>query len=251
MIIAEHLTRHFGSLAAVQDLDLSVRAGELFGFLGPNGAGKSTTLRMLAGILRPTAGRACIAGKDVQAQPLAAKRALGYMPDEPALYEQLTGREFLRFVGGLYGLSDDTVDARAAKLLAMLGLAEKADQVLQSYSHGMRQKIVLCTALLHEPAVLLLDEPLSGLDPHSARRVKDLLRQFCQQGGAVLLSTHTLEIAERLCDRIGILHEGRLIAAGTMDGLRAQAHTSDGATLEDLFLRLTGGAAVADLAQAL
>lgn len=251
MIVTERLTRHYGSLAAVQDLDLSVQAGELFGFLGPNGAGKSTTLRMLAGILRPTAGRACLAGHDVQVQPLAAKRAVGFMPDEPALYEQLTGREFLRFIGGLYGLSDAEVDRRAERLLALLGLAEKADEVLQGYSHGMRQKVVLCTALLHEPAVLLLDEPLSGLDPHSARRVKDVLREFCQRGGAVLLSTHTLEIAERLCDRIGILHHGRLIAAGTMAELRAQAHSAAGATLEDLFLSLTGGAAIAEVAQAL
>jgi ABC-2 type transport system ATP-binding protein len=251
MIVTEHLSRHFGSLAAVQDLDLSVEAGTLYGFLGPNGAGKSTTLRMLAGILRPTAGRAYVAGHDVQAEALAAKRAVGYMPDEPALYEQLTGREFLRFIGGLYGLSDARVDARAESLLALLGLAEKADDVLQGYSHGMRQKVVLCTALLHEPAVLLLDEPLAGLDPQSARRVKDVLRAFCQRGGAVLLSTHTLEIAERLCDRIGILHHGRLIAAGTMDELRRRAHSADGATLEDLFLQLTGGAAVADMAQAL
>jgi ABC-2 type transport system ATP-binding protein len=251
VIVTEGLTRYYGTLAAVQDLDLSIRAGELFGFLGPNGAGKSTTLRMLAGILRPTAGRAYIAGHDVQAEPLVAKRAVGYMPDEPALYEQLTGREFLRFIGGLYGLSDAHVDARAADLLALLGLAEKADDVLQGYSHGMRQKVVLCTALLHAPRVLLLDEPLAGLDPHSARRVKDVLREFCQRGGAVLLSTHTLEIAERLCDRIGILHHGRLIAAGTMNELRLRAHSADGATLEDLFLQLTGGAAVADMAQAL
>lgn len=251
MIQTERLTRFYGSLAAVQDLELAVRPGELFGFLGPNGAGKSTTLRLLAGLLRPTAGTARIAGHDVQAAPLAAKRATGFMPDEPALYERLTGREFLRFVGGLYGLDEARIAERTDQLLALLDLVEKADDEIQSYSHGMRQKIVLCTALLHEPQVLLLDEPLSGLDPHSARRVKDVLRAFCQRGGAVLLSTHTLEIAERLCERVGILHHGRLIAVGTMDELRAQAHSAAGATLEELFLQLTGGSAVAAVAEAL
>lgn len=251
MIETRQLTRHYGSLVAVADLNLSVRAGELFGFLGPNGAGKSTTLRMLAGLLRPTAGKAFIAGHEVQADAQAAKRATGYMPDEPAVYEQLTGREFLRFVGGLYGLNDEAIDERAERLWRLLDLSDKADDEIRSYSHGMRQKIVLCTALLHEPQVLVLDEPLSGLDPHSARRVKEALREFCRRGGAVLLSTHTLEIAERLCDRVGILHQGRLIAEGTMDDLRAQAHSAAGATLEDLFLQLTGGEAWAEVVQAL
>ncbi len=251
MIQTERLTRHFGALAAVQDLDLAVRPGELFGFLGPNGAGKSTTLRLLAGLLRPTAGTARIAGHDVQTAPLAAKRATGFMPDEPVLYERLTGREFLRFVGGLYGLDEARIADRAEQLLSLLDLTARAEDEIQSYSHGMRQKIVLCTALLHQPQALLLDEPLSGLDPHSARRVKDVLRDFCQRGGAVLLSTHTLEIAERLCERVGILHHGRLIAVGTMDELRAQAHSAAGATLEELFLQLTGGSAVAAVAEAL
>jgi ABC-2 type transport system ATP-binding protein len=251
MIQTRGLTRHYGALAAVQDLDLDVRPGELFGFLGPNGAGKTTTLRMLIGLLSPTAGTALVAGHDVQREPLAAKRSTGYMPDEPAIYGKLTGREFLRFVGGLYGLSDPQVDARARPLLELLDLADRLDQELQGYSHGMRQKMVLCAALLHDPKVLLLDEPLSGLDPRSARAVKDLLRAFCAGGGAALFSTHTLEIAERMCDRIGILDHGRLAAVGTMDELRAQAHSAAGATLEDLFLQLTGGAAVADVAEAL
>lgn len=251
MIQTERLTRHFGALAAVQDLDLAVRPGELFGFLGPNGAGKSTTLRLLAGLLRPTTGTARIAGHDVQTAPLAAKRATGFMPDEPVLYERLTGREFLRFVGGLYGLDEAQIADRAEQLLTLLDLTAKAEDEIQSYSHGMRQKIVLCTALLHQPQALLLDEPLSGLDPHSARRVKDVLRDFCRRGGAILLSTHTLEIAERLCERVGILHHGRLIAVGTMDELRAQAHSAAGATLEELFLQLTGGSAVAAVAEVL
>ncbi len=251
LIETRNLTRHYGSLRAVQDLNLAVRAGELYGFLGPNGAGKSTTLRMLAGVLRPTAGAAVVAGHEVQAEAMQAKRSTGFMPDEPAVYEQLTGREFLRFVGGLYGLSDAAIDERAAALLRLLDLSDKADDEIRGYSHGMRQKIVLCTALLHEPRVLLLDEPLSGLDPHSARRVKETLREFCRRGGAVLLSTHTLEVAERLCDRVGILHQGRLIAEGTMDDLRAQAHGAAGATLEDLFLQLTGGEAWAEVVRAL
>jgi len=246
-----NLTRYFGSLAAVQDLNLTVERGELFGFLGPNGAGKTTTIRMIIGLLRPTAGTASVAGQDVQQEPLAVKRVVGYLAQTPLLYERLTGREFLRFIGGLYGLSDKKIEARTEHLLALMELSDKADHLIESYSGGMRHKVGLCGALLHEPPVLVLDEPLAGLDPYSARRIKDLLRDLCRQGSTVFLSTHVLEVAERVCDRVGILDQGRLIAVGTMEALRAQARSTAETTLEDLFLQLTGGETAAGMASML
>ena len=251
MIETIHLNHYYGTFAAVVDLNLSIEAGELFGFLGPNGAGKSTTMRMLAGLLRPTSGTARLAGFDICEDPIAARRAVGFMPDELALYEKLTGSEFLRFIGGLYSLSDRVVAARSRPMLALLSMEDKKDQLIQGYSHGMRQKIGLICALLHEPHVLLLDEPLSGLDPRSARLVKDVLRSFCRDGGTVMLSTHTLEIAERMCNRVGIIDHGRLVAAGQIDELRAREHGSAAASLEDLFLQLTGGQEVAEVADTL
>jgi ABC-2 type transport system ATP-binding protein len=248
MIETTALTRFYGSFPAVQDLDLAVEPGELFGFLGPNGAGKTTTIRMLVGLLRPTSGTATVAGHDVRQAPVAAKRSVGYLAQTPLLYNRLTGREFLRFVGGLYGLSDNRGEERAEQLLTLLEMLDKADQLIESYSGGMRRKIGLCAALLHEPQVLILDEPLTGLDPYSARRVKDLLRDLCQRGHTVFMSTHILEIAERMCDRVGILDQGQLISVGTMEALRAQAESTAATTLEDLFLHLTGGDSVAEVA---
>jgi ABC-2 type transport system ATP-binding protein len=246
-----NLTRYFGSLAAVQDLNLTVEQGELFGFLGPNGAGKTTTMRMIIGLLRPTAGTVSVVGHDVQQEPLAVKRAVGYLAQTPLLYERLTGREFLRFIGGLYGLSDEKIEARTEYLLALMEFSDKADHLIESYSGGMRHKIGLCGALLHEPLVLVLHEPRAGLDPYSARRTKDLLRDLCRQGSTVFLSTHVLEIAERVCDRVGILDQGRLIAVGTMEALRAQARSTAETTLEDLFLQMTGGETAAGMASML
>jgi ABC-2 type transport system ATP-binding protein len=251
MIQLENLTRHYGSLAAVQDLNMTVQEGELFGFLGPNGAGKTTTIRMIIGLLRPTRGTVSVAGHDVKQEPLAVKRAVGYLAQTPLLYDRLTGREFLRFLGGLYGLGDEKIDARTEHLLALMDLSDKADQLIESYSGGMRHKIGLCGALLHEPPVLILDEPLTGLDPYSARRIKDLLQELCRQGSTMFLSTHVLEVAERVCDRVGILDKGRLIAVGTMAALRTQAQSSAETTLEDLFLQLTGGETVAEMARQL
>ncbi|MGD9405565.1 MAG: ABC transporter ATP-binding protein [Anaerolineae bacterium] len=247
MIQMVNLTRYYASLAAVQDLSLTVEPGELFGFLGPNGAGKTTTIRMIVGLLRPSAGTVTVAGHDFQREPLAVKRAIGYLAQTPLLYDKLTGREFLRFLGGLYSLSDEKIEARAEYLLTMMELSDKADQLIESYSGGMRHKIGLCGALLHDPTVLVLDEPLAGLDPHSARRVKDLLRDLCRQGRTVFLSTHVLEVAERVCDRVGILDQGRLVAVGTMEALRAQAQTTAETTLEDLFLKLTGDEQAAEM----
>ena len=251
MIQTENLTRFYGSTAAVQDLSLTVEPGELFGLLGPNGAGKTTTIRMIVGLLRPTAGTVRVAGHDVEQEALSAKRLIGYLAQTPLLYERLTGREFLRFLGGLYGLGDDEIDDRADHLLALMELSEKGDDLIESYSGGMRRKIGLCGALLHEPPVLLLDEPLAGLDPPSARRIKDLLRDLCRRGSTVLLSTHVLEVAERVCDRVAILDHGRLIAVGTLDTLRAQAQSTAETTLEDLFLELTGDQTTSELVRML
>jgi ABC-2 type transport system ATP-binding protein len=242
-----NLTRYYGKLAAVQDLNLEVEKGELFGFLGPNGAGKTTTIRMIVGLLRPTGGTVSVAGHDVQKEPLITKRSVGYLAQVPLLYEKLTGREFLRFIGGLYDLNDEAIEARTKQLLALMDLSDRGDDLIESYSGGMRHKIGLCGALLHEPSVLLLDEPLTGMDPYGARRIKDLLRDMCRQGKTVFLSTHVLEIAERVCDRVGILDHGRLVAIGTMEALRVQAKSTAETTLEDLFLKLTGGDTTAEI----
>jgi ABC-2 type transport system ATP-binding protein len=232
---------------AVDDLNLSVQAGEIFGFLGPNGAGKTTTIRLLSGLLRPTAGSAVVAGFDVQKEPLEVKRRVGYLAEAPYLYPKLTGREFLRFMGDLYSVPAEVADQRGARLLELFELSARADQLIEGYSHGMRQKLALAGAILHEPPVLFLDEPTSGLDPRSARLVKDLLAALVERGHTVFLSTHVLEIAEQLCHRVGIIARGRLVATGSLDELRHQARR-DAASLEDVFLQLTGGAEERELA---
>ncbi|MCA0376945.1 MAG: ABC transporter ATP-binding protein [Gemmatimonadetes bacterium] len=238
MIALTSLSKRYGTFAAVRDLDLVVPAGELFGFLGPNGAGKTTTMRMIAGILQPTAGTIRIAGHDLQRDPLAAKRALGFIPDRPFIYEKLTGIEFLRFSAGLYGEGGAEVETRASELLALFDLEPWRDALIESYSHGMRQKLIIASAFVHRPAVIVVDEPMVGLDPKSAKTLRDLFRAYVQRGHTVMMSTHTLEVAEAMCDRIGIMQQGRLVACGTMDEIRAS--TGHDAGLEDIFLRLTG-----------
>jgi ABC-2 type transport system ATP-binding protein len=246
MILLEGVTKRYGHFTAVHPLDLHVRPGEMFGFLGPNGAGKTTTIRMLTGVLRPSAGRVTIAGHDLARDPARAKRQLGYIPDRPFLYEKLTGMEFLRFVGGLWGQDGPALDRRAEELLGLFELAAWADTLVESYSHGMRQKLLISSALVHGPRLIVVDEPMVGLDPRAARMIKDLLRGFVAEGGTVFLSTHTLEVAEALCDRIAIIQEGRIRSLGTMDELRAEAEAG-AAGLEEVFLKLTGGEAVAEL----
>jgi ABC-2 type transport system ATP-binding protein len=240
MIRLTQLSKRYGAFTAVRDLSLEVPAGTLYGFLGPNGAGKTTTLRMIAGILKPTAGRVEIAGEDIHERPLAAKARLGYIPDRPFVYDKLTGAEFLRFTAALYGQEGLAVDRRIAELLELFELTPWADELTESYSHGMRQKLIISSALVHRPEVIVVDEPMVGLDPRSGRLLKDLFRQFVDRGGTVLMSTHTLEIAEGMCDRIAIIRAGELVAHGTMAELREQT-ASGNATLEDMFLRLTGG----------
>ena len=250
MIQLSGVSKTYGKFTAVHPLDLHVRRGELFGFLGPNGAGKTTTIRMVTGVLRPTAGRITIAGHDLVRDPLTAKRHVGYIPDRPALYEKLTGTEFLRFVSGLWGKNGDGADRRADELLELFDLLEWKDTLIESYSHGMRQKLLITSALVHSPEVIVVDEPMVGLDPRAARMIKDLLRAFADQGGTVFLSTHTLEVAEALCDRIAILHGGRIRAMGSMAELRSEAAAGT-AGLEEIFLKLTGGENVRELVAAI
>jgi ABC-2 type transport system ATP-binding protein len=231
-------------------VSFDVNSGEVFGFLGPNGAGKTTTIKIMVGLLKPSSGDVKVAGYDIVTQPIQAKAASGYVPDTPNLYAKLTGGELLSFVGELYNLERDQVGRRTDELLRMFDLTEAADNTIDSYSHGMQQKMALAAALMHDPKVLVLDEPTVGLDPKSARLIKDILRQMAERGAAVFLSTHILEIAERMCDRIGIINQGELIAVGTMEELRRLGQTGE-TSLEDIFLSLTGGAEEAEIAEVL
>lgn len=248
-----NLVKRYGDKVAVEDVGFQVYGGEIFGFLGPNGAGKTTTIKMIVGLLQPTQGVIQVGGFDVQEQPQQAKAVSGYVPDEPNLYAKLTGRELLRFVGDLYGISRQQLARRTDELLRLFDLDEAGDDTIDSYSHGMQQKTALAAALIHDPKVLVLDEPTVGLDPKSARLIKDILRQIANRGAAVFLSTHILEIAERMCDRIGIINQGRLIAVGTMEELRTlrTSETAGERSLEDIFLELTGGAEYAEIAELL
>ena len=240
MIRLIHLIKRYGKFTAVDDIDMVVPSGELFGFLGPNGAGKTTTFRMIAGILRPTSGTVEIGGIDINRSPLEAKARLGFIPDRPFVYDKLTGGEFLRFAAALYGQQGPAVERRIDELLELFELARWKDELTESYSHGMRQKLIISGALVHRPEVIVVDEPMVGLDPKSARLLKDLFRQFVDRGGTVLMSTHTLEVAETMCDRIAIVHSGKIVAQGTMSEVQAQTASED-LGLEDLFLKLTGG----------
>jgi ABC-2 type transport system ATP-binding protein len=234
------LTKRYGKFTAVDGISLDVPRGELFGLLGPNGAGKTTTMRMIAGILRPTSGSVHIGDVDLLRHPLEAKSRIGFIPDRPFVYDKLTGGEFLRFAAALYGQDGPAVERRIDELLEIFDLTTWKHELTESYSHGMRQKLIICGALVHRPALIIVDEPMVGLDPKSARLLKDLFRQFVDLGGTVLMSTHTLEVAEVMCDRIAIVFRGRIAAQGTMAELRQQTESGD-MSLEDLFLKLTGG----------
>src|SRR5438552_11495793 len=250
MIRLENLTKHYGSFVAVDDVSLEVSRGVLYGFLGPHGAGKTTTLRMIAGILRPTDGRVLLGGDDVRHNPRAAKQRLGFIPDRPFVYDKLTGAEFLRFVAGLYGQDGDAVERRIAELLEVFELASWKDELLEAYSHGMRQKLIISSALIHRPECIVVDEPMVGLDPKAARLLKDIFRQFVGKGGTVLMSTHTLEVAQAMCDQIAIIQHGKIVGAVTVSQV-GRPHKAGDASLEELFLKLTGGAQVRDLVEVL
>jgi ABC-2 type transport system ATP-binding protein len=237
VIRTEGLTKRFGATLAVDRLDLEVGAGEFFCFLGPNGAGKTTTIKLLVGLLRPSAGRASIGGHDIASEPLEAKRLLGYVPDQPYLYERLTGREFMALVAGLYRLDGARLGARIEEALATFGATEAADQLIGDLSHGTRQKLAFAATFLHEPRLVIVDEPWVGLDPRSIRQVKQHLKERTREGMTVFMSTHTLSIAEEIADRIGIIHRGRLLALGRVDEIKALA--SRPGSLEDVFLELT------------
>ncbi len=250
LIKTNQLTKKYGAVPVVNGLNLEVKSGEIFGFLGPNGAGKTTTIKMLTGLLDPTEGEIFICGYDIKKQPTEAKAVMAYVPDQPKLYNKLSAREFLLLISSLYRVPKDIAQERAEQLLSMFELQDRADELLESYSHGMRQKVVLAAALIHQPKVILLDEPTVGLDPASARLLKDILQELARQGAAVFVSTHILEIAERMCHRVGILNDGRLIAQGSPEELREKiGHGGD--SLEDIFLELTGGKESAELIKSL
>jgi ABC-2 type transport system ATP-binding protein len=250
MIELTQLSKKYGSFTAVDRIDLFVPKGELFGFLGPNGAGKTTTLRMIAGILRPTAGTVRIAGLDLAERPIEAKSRLGFIPDRPFIYEKLTGMEFLRFVAGLFKQDGPEVEHRGRELLALFDLEDWRDEVVESYSHGMRQKLIISSAFVHRPDVIVVDEPMVGLDPKATKTLKDLFREYTRRGHTIMMSTHTLEVAQTLCDRIGIIQQGTIRACGTMDDLREHAVREDEG-LEEIFLRLTGERATRELVEVL
>ena len=249
MIELSSLTKKYGNFTAVDSIDLSVARGELLGLLGPNGAGKTTTLRMIAGILRPTAGRVKVADIDIWEDPVAAKMRLGYIPDRPFIYEKLTGAEFLRFVAGLFGQEGGKVEHRARELMALFDLEEWRDELVESYSHGMRQKLIISSAFVHRPDVIVVDEPMVGLDPKAARILKDLFREYVHRGHTIVMSTHTLEVAQAMCDRICIVQGGKIRAQGSMAELQAGAATTAG--LEEIFLKLTGESAARELVNVL
>jgi ABC-2 type transport system ATP-binding protein len=225
-----------GSVKAVDDLNLEVNSGEIFGFLGPNGAGKTTTIKMLVGLLNPDAGEIKLDGKDIVRQSIEAKLGIGYVPDNPDMFERLTGLEYLNFMADVYRVPQAERRRRMDEFLTLFGMVDAAGDLIKSYSHGMRQKIVITGALIHNPALWILDEPLVGLDPKSAHQLKELMRAHCSAGNTVFFSTHVLEVAEKLCDRIGIIHRGRLIAIGTLEELR-QGDRAE--SLESIFLELT------------
>src|SRR5262245_9184745 len=246
MIAVTNLVKQFGALTAVDEVSLCVKPGEIHGFLGPNGAGKTTTIKMIAGLLQPTAGRVVVNGHDMAEEPEAAKSSLGFIPDRPYLYEKLTAAEFLRFHGGLYGIADDDIDGRVRGMLDLFELRRWEDELVESFSHGMKQRLVMSAAFLHRPKAVVVDEPMVGLDPRGARLIKDVFRRMSEQGVAILMSTHTLEVAQEMCDRISIILKGRIIARGTVAELRAMAGGTD-EQLTPVFLKLTGGTGLQEI----
>jgi len=246
MIATEDLVKRYGGFTAVDGVTLDVARGEIHGFLGPNGAGKTTTIRMIAGLLKPTAGRVIVNGHDLAREPERAKASLGFIPDRPFIYEKLTAGEFLRFHAGLYGVDGEGVGDRIREMLDVFELTKWEHELIESFSHGMKQRLVMCAAFLHRPPAVLVDEPMVGLDPRGARLIKDVFRRMASRGVAILMSTHTLEVAEEMCDRISIILKGKIIARGTVDDLRAMAgHPEE--QLTDVFLKLTGGTGLQEI----
>jgi ABC-2 type transport system ATP-binding protein len=246
MIAVENLVKRYGSFTAVDGVSLAVAPGQIHGFLGPNGAGKTTSIRIIAGLLKPTAGRVTVNGHDLEREPEAAKAALGFIPDRPFIYEKLTAGEFLRFHGGLYGMSDRDIEPRIKEMLEIFELGKWRNELVESFSHGMKQRLVMSAAFLHRPKAVLVDEPMVGLDPRGARLIKDVFRRMAQNGVAILMSTHTLEVAQEMCDLISIILKGKIIAHGTVGELRAMAG-SPNEELTPVFLKLTGGSGLQEI----
>jgi len=238
MIALQGVSKSFGRKLAVDGLTLEVAPGEFFALLGPNGAGKTTTIKLIAGLLRPTSGRIFVCGLDVQERTIEAKRLLGYVPDQPFLYDRLSGLEFLSFVADLYGIDGPEFRRERDRLVELFSMGDYIHELIESYSHGMRQRVVLAATLLHRPKVILVDEPLVGLDPRTMRLVKEVFRQEARAGTSILMSTHILSVAEDFADRIGIMQEGRLVALGKLEDLRRRAGAGGG--LEEVFFRITG-----------
>jgi ABC-2 type transport system ATP-binding protein len=241
MISIQGVTKSYGRKVAVDNLSLDIAAGEFFAVLGPNGAGKTTTIKLLAGLLRPNSGRLIVAGVDVQADPIGAKKLSAYVPDQPFLYDKLSGIEFMNFIADLYGVEGDGRSREIDRLVELFGMKDFIRELTEAYSHGMKQRLVLAATLLHKPKVILVDEPLVGLDPHTARLVKQVFREQAHAGTSIFMSTHVLSVAEDFADRIGIMLQGKIVALGKLDELRRQAQLEG--RLEDVFFKITEGAA--------
>jgi len=246
MITVNNIHKRYGSFDAVNGVSIVVPSGEIHGFLGPNGAGKTTTIRMIAGLLKPTSGTIIIDGADLAKEPEKAKAALGFVPDRPFIYEKLTAGEFLTFHGGLYGLGEPGIGGRVREMLELFELGKWEHELVESFSHGMKQRLVMCAAFLHRPRAVVVDEPMVGLDPRGARLIKDVFRKMSAHGVGILMSTHTLEVAQEMCDRISIILKGRIIACGTVAEIRAMGAQDDD-QLTSVFLKLTGGSALQEI----
>lgn len=246
MIVLDSVVKRYGEHIAVNNISLKVEAGEIFGFLGPNGAGKTSTIKMIMGLMKPTSGTITIDGHDIQKDPISAKKVLGYIPDRPILYEKLTAWEYMKFVAGIYGINDKDLHESGVKYLGIFGLTEWSNELVENFSHGMKQRLNLSAVFMRNPKVLILDEPLIGLDPRGARLFKEILHTSRNNGMCIFMSTHILEIAEQMCDRMAIIHKGNIISTGTSEDLRKQAHTPESG-LEQVFLRLTGGEDIANI----
>jgi ABC-2 type transport system ATP-binding protein len=241
MIQLINLTKKYSKVKALDNINLEVKSGEIFGFLGPNGAGKTTAIKIMVGLLKPTSGRVIIDGNDIITNPMEAKKVVGFIPDRPFLYEKLTGKEFLRFMAGIYSIDKNSYESKISELLELFELTPWGNELIEGYSHGMQQRLVMSAALIHNPKVIIVDEPMVGLDPKGARLVKEIFRMMSSRGTTIFMSTHTLEIAEEMCNRIAIIQEGKVIALGTMDELRNKADYAKDQRLESVFLSLTGG----------
>jgi ABC-2 type transport system ATP-binding protein len=247
MIAVQNLVKTYGKFKAVDDLSLNVEPGEIHGFLGPNGAGKTTTMRMIAGLLKPTSGRILVNKHDMEHEPEVAKGSLGFIPDRPFIYDKLTAGEFLTFHAGLYGLTNSQVGSRVDEMLEVFELTQWKHELIESFSHGMKQRLVMSSAFFHRPQAVAVDEPMVGLDPRGARLIKDVFRRMSERGVAILMSTHTLEVAQEMCHRVSIIQKGRIIAQGTVDEVKQIAGGTTDEHLTAVFLKLTGGSALQEI----